>query len=103
MQIELCSVLSCSEIAEEVMNKSQQSLDSSSSDREWQKKVGNYRVGSGHGKAKLTEADIPVIRARLRAGEKWRDIAASYGISCGTLSSILRGVTWAHVPDAESC
>lgn len=56
--------------------------------------------GSAHGHAKLSESDIPEIRARLRRGEACAAIGASYGVSEMTISFIKRGRTWRHVADA---
>jgi hypothetical protein len=54
--------------------------------------------GSGHGGAKLTEADIPVIIRRRREGEEQKQIAVSLGVSDATISMIIAGRTWRHVP-----
>ncbi len=51
-------------------------------------------VGSRQGQAKLSEADIPAIRADARPQH---EIAAEYGVSQMTVSKIKRGVTWRHV------
>ena len=53
--------------------------------------------GSLSGNAKLTEADIPVIRARLAAGEGGKEIGRSYGVTKTTIYFIQRGHTWKHV------
>lgn len=55
----------------------------------------NPVLGSRNNKAKLTEADIPVIRADYRV---LREIAAQYGISISAASNIRRRNTWRHVP-----
>jgi hypothetical protein len=54
--------------------------------------------GSLHGNAKLSEADIPVIRARLAAGETRRAIAKDFRVSSTTINFIAWGRTWTHVP-----
>lgn len=46
-----------------------------------------------HG-AKLTEADIPVIRARIASGERYPAIAKDFGVSVSTIHLIKRGHTW---------
>jgi hypothetical protein len=56
--------------------------------------------GERHGNAKLTEADIPTIRQRRRAGETLTVIAADYGVTHVLISQIARGVAWKHVPDS---
>ena len=53
--------------------------------------------GSATGNAKLTEADIPVIRGRRARGEQQKDIARSYGVDFTTISRIVRRTTWGHV------
>jgi hypothetical protein len=54
--------------------------------------------GSQHGMAILTEADIPIVRARLAAGERCTDIARSYGVGPWVIREIKRGKNWKHVP-----
>lgn len=58
---------------------------------------GTSNVGSRHGLAKLTEADIPPIREALAAGERQQSIADRYGVSNQTISFIATGRTWRHV------
>jgi uncharacterized protein YerC len=53
------------------------------------------RRGSRHALAKLTEADIPNIRADSR---KQRDIAKEYGVDQQIIGRIKRRLIWAHVP-----
>lgn len=59
---------------------------------------GRASRGAKHCCAKLTEVDIPVIRARLAAGEPQRAIAADYGLHQVAISLIKTGANWAHVP-----
>lgn len=47
--------------------------------------------------AKLTEADIPVIRARRAAGESLKAIASDYGIGFTQVSKIALRKTWTHI------
>lgn len=49
---------------------------------------------SGH---KLTEADIPNIRARLAAGESQTAIGESYGVKQASIRNIAIGRNWRHV------
>lgn len=62
---------------------------------------GRRRNGDHHGQksgvAKLTEDDVRKMRAEYAAGARQVDLAARYGIWQGTVSSILRRRTWAHV------
>lgn len=53
--------------------------------------------GSSHGNAKLTEADVRVIKRRLAAGDRQQDIADDLGVSKSAIGWIARGQTWAHV------
>ena len=64
-------------------------------------KVGNLQGhqvrGSQHGLSKLTEDDIPKIRARLANGEVQRVIALDYGVHQVTISRIKTGKDWSHI------
>lgn len=53
--------------------------------------------GSARWNARLTEADIPLIRARLAAGERYKPIGAAFGVHDRTIADIARGLTWKHV------
>jgi NUMOD4 motif/HNH endonuclease/Sigma-70, region 4 len=53
--------------------------------------------GSRHGMAKLTEADIPVIRQLFYRGWTYRSIAENYEVSQATVSDVIRGKTWVRV------
>jgi hypothetical protein len=50
--------------------------------------------GSLNAAAKLTETDIPVIRARLSQGESQVNIAKSYGVSPSAIGLIHHGPNW---------
>jgi len=50
--------------------------------------------------AVLSEGDIPVIRHRIHAGERYNDIASDYGVSISTISLIKRKKIWQHVNGA---
>ncbi len=58
---------------------------------------GTANTGSRHGRAKLTEADIPVIRSRIKDGDLQKDIAADYGVKPSQINAIHKGRTWRHV------
>lgn len=53
--------------------------------------------GSGKPNAKLTEADIPIIREMLVSGCRNQEVADLFGVSSGTISEIRFGRSWAHV------
>ena len=57
----------------------------------------HFLLGSSHPLAKLTEADIPVIRARLAKGDNQKDIAQDYGVSHPAISGVKTGRTWRHI------
>lgn len=59
--------------------------------------VQNTARGSAAASSKLKESDIPIIRARLSAGERRGAIAADYGVARGTIFRIQSRKTWAHV------
>lgn len=58
---------------------------------------GRNNQGSGHHFAKLSENDIPGIRARIRSGEPHVAIANDYGVSPGMVWHIQQGMAWKHV------
>jgi len=58
---------------------------------------GRTKVGSQHGQAKLTEADIPVVRSLAAEGWSQEAIARRFGVSRGPIKAILGGWTWKHV------
>ena len=47
-----------------------------------------------HYAAKLTNADIPVIKARAASGERHRDIGADYGVNRQAIDKVVSGKTW---------
>ncbi|MDH4993029.1 HNH endonuclease [Aquamicrobium lusatiense] len=55
------------------------------------------RVGSEVFGSKLTEEDIPEIRRRVAAGERYPSVANDFGVSVSTIHLIKKGRTWAHV------
>lgn len=57
----------------------------------------SVQLGSHRPNAVLTEADIPVIRARLTRGERPAIVAADYRVAEATVRQIVRGRTWRHV------
>jgi hypothetical protein len=57
----------------------------------------NYR-GEAHGRAKLTGADVKVIREELRQGSTKTGLARRYGVGETTIWHIANRTSWAHVP-----
>jgi len=53
--------------------------------------------GSQIGNAKLTEAQVVLIRQALAVGIRQCALAQTYGVSDSTVSLIARGKTWRHV------
>ena len=53
-----------------------------------------YQKGSFNPQSKLTDEDIPLIRADSR---KLKDIAADYGVSFGLIGHIKKKKAWAHI------
>jgi len=56
--------------------------------------------GSRNGNAKLTEASVAAIKARLLAGEPSKRVAADFGVTNGCIWFIAKGRNWAHVQPA---
>lgn len=56
-----------------------------------------YPIGSARKQARLTEADIPVIRHLRSSGWYWKDIAGRFGVGTGTIRAIIAGRAWTHV------
>lgn len=61
-------------------------------------KHGTTVRGSRMHLAKLTEADIPVIRAELAKGTRGADLARRFGVAPCSISDIKAGRHWRHVP-----
>lgn len=58
-------------------------------------------IGEAHHKTKITEADVRAIRATpLRRGTR-KFLARQYGLNPNTISRILDGRSWSHVPWAQ--
>jgi len=55
-------------------------------------------VGSWNGSAKISEEDVPKIRALYNEGYRQHKIAEIFGISQMMISYIVRGKKWRHVP-----
>lgn len=59
--------------------------------------AGRKAKGSATGRAKLTEADIPIIRSRIANNEKLSSIARSYNVTEPLIGAIKKGRIWSHV------
>lgn len=77
----------------------------------WASKIENQADRVRHGTdirgedvygAKLTEADIPVIRRRIARCERYQDIADDYGVDKSTIGYIAVNKIWRHVPHSEA-
>lgn len=55
---------------------------------------GRHSHGEGHGRARLTEADVLAIRAST---ESKRVLARRFGVSRGTIGFVRNRQTWAHL------
>lgn len=58
---------------------------------------GTRMMGSRHHQAKLTEADIPLIRQLRREGWSWTRLATRFGVSTYPIRMIVKGDTWSHI------
>lgn len=65
---------------------------------------GTHPVGSKNGFSKLTESDVLEIRRRVLAGEKRKDVAASFEVCTSTVDKIIIGIHWTHAtaPEADA-
>ncbi|WP_370041036.1 hypothetical protein [Sinorhizobium fredii] len=55
--------------------------------------------GSKHCRAKLTEADIPVIRQMHRDGVAQTVIARQFGVKQPCIWFVVTKRSWGHIPD----
>lgn len=60
---------------------------------------GRHARGSSRRQARLSEADVLNLRARIARGERVRPVreAKAFGVSTSRMSRILRGLAWTHV------
>jgi hypothetical protein len=54
-------------------------------------------IGTENWQAKLNEAQVVAIKARLAAGEKCAPISREYGVNDRTIASIRDRKSWKHV------
>lgn len=62
--------------------------------------AGTVLCGEKASSAVLTDAVVADARRRYLAGETFDEIGAAVGARPGTIRNAVRGLTWAHVPDA---
>lgn len=67
----------------------------------WDKGRGYKPKGSKHFRSVFTEDDISRIRGLSAIGLKPKLITKIFNSKLGTITSIVRGVTWTHVPTPE--
>ena len=53
--------------------------------------------GSKRGHAKLTEQDVPAVRAAYAECKSYAEVGARFGVVAGTIRSLILGRTWRHV------
>ncbi len=53
--------------------------------------------GQNNNFSKLKDKDIPIIKTRIAAGEKPKNIAKDYDVHANTIRAIVRGQTWRHL------
>jgi HNH endonuclease len=56
-----------------------------------------FALGSRHGLAKLTEAQVVEIRSRHEAGERNAELAAAFDVSPATITRVTKSYGWVHV------
>lgn len=62
----------------------------------------NRLVGSANGRAKLTEADVRLIRDLYKFdGITYREIADKFEVHFETIRKIVKGRAWTHIKDKE--
>lgn len=69
-------------------------------DKNDQRKNGCLPLGSGNGRAKLTEDKVREMRQRRRdTGESYPKLAKRFGVSCPTAFHACVGNTWKHLKE----
>lgn len=56
------------------------------------------QIGSRHGCAKLNEASVAEIKARIASGEMQKRLALEFGVTPGAINHVAKGRQWKHVP-----
>ena len=94
--VEECEENKLDELEQYYINK----FDSINSGYNWQQGGFNNSIGSGNGRAKLTEEDVKMIRTAYANHEKPKDIFAlleTTGISYSSFQSVWQGQSWSHI------
>lgn len=65
----------------------------------WSRIAGRAVRGEKMFKAKLTDADIPVIRELRKTGMGLQKIADKFGVHNSVIHRITKGDAWTHIPD----
>lgn len=58
---------------------------------------GRAPVGDRNGQARLSDDDVRLIHAAVKAGERTRDIAVRFGIGKGHVLQVARATRWRHL------
>jgi hypothetical protein len=58
---------------------------------------GNYLTGSAQSQAKLTEADVVIIKQKLEIGVTSARLARDFNVSEAAIQNIKKGRRWTHV------
>jgi hypothetical protein len=65
------------------------------------RQIADGRRGEKAPTAKITDADVPVIRALRTAGYTGSQVGSMYGITKTSCDGIFKRVTWTHIPDLD--
>ena len=64
----------------------------------WDRRTFLHPRGAGVTGSKLTAPKVMALRERAAQGEAYASLAVAYGIAVGTVSDIVHGRSWAHLP-----
>lgn len=86
-----CDVPACVNLKHLFLGSSQDNTDD-------MRAKGRMSKGQDAPLAKLSELDAIEVLRRYAAGETQVSLAAAFDVSSGTISSLVRGVSWKHLP-----
>ncbi len=66
-------------------------------DSHYSKTVGRMLRGESNGRAVLVADQVRNIRSSAKKGESVTSLSLRFGVSAGTVSGIVRGITWRHL------